>query len=114
MTHKQFDTRKRITVYLSAEEYAAIERRANGSVSSYARKVLLAEENEQATPIPDVRPDAAIRPNVGRKPVPSSALDRLPVMGERLPAKSAARTCKHGTAQGYRCWQCGGKANVSE
>lgn len=124
MTQKQFDARKRITVYLSAEEYAAIEARANGSVSSYARKVLLGDEKHEANRVPDVQPSPAIRETSRRESVSDrdtsesaskkSVMDRLPVVGQPVPApKANARTCKHGTAQGYRCWQCGGKADVN-
>lgn len=43
-----------------------------------------------------------------------SVLDRLPVVGEQHVAKPGAKTCKHGTQKGYRCWQCGGLANVEQ
>ena len=122
MTQKQFDARKRITVYLSAEEYAAIEARANGSVSSYARKVLLGDEKHEANRVPDVQPSPAIRETSRRESVSDrdtsesaskkSVMDRLPSVGERHVARKGAKTCAHGTAQGYHCWQCGGKANV--
>lgn len=132
MTHKQFETRKRITVYLSAEEYAAIETRANGSVSSYARKVLLANGKDEASPIPDVPQDAAIRAPERRKPMPAtvaalraeipeltvaSELDRLPILGEsRSQAKrigaQQGKKCAHGVGKGYHCWQCRGLAII--
>jgi len=45
-------------------------------------------------------------------PVPPMPLSRASrVNGEALPAATPTH-CKHGTARGYRCWQCGGIAQV--
>jgi hypothetical protein len=60
----------------------------------------------KANPIPDMPSNAAVHADVGR--------DAMPAVPAPKPAKSATRTCVHGTAQGYRCWQCGGKAKVNE
>lgn len=43
---------------------------------------------------------------------PANPIERLPVLGEKPAVRKGAKTCVHGRAQGYRCWQCGGKANV--
>jgi len=104
VTRKQFDTRKRITVYLSAEEYAAIEALASGNVSNYARKTLLAG-NHEANTIPDVRPATDVHDDVGRE---SHAV--------RLLASTVCSHCGHGkeTHKGFasscvegKC-RCGG------
>ncbi len=120
---KQFDTRKQVTVYLSAEEYAAIEALASGNVSKYARKALLAgiqERPREPSAIPDVQPELAIRTDGRRKSVPNrivaSLREQIPELktANELPAKSAhtVKRCAHGEAKGYHCWKCGGLAQV--
>lgn len=113
MAQKQFDTRKRIAVYVSAEEYAAIEARAEGNASGYARKVLLASIQD-VPKTPDVRAGE-------REPMPVEStatrdtrriMDRLPLLGEQVKGSGRAKTCVHGKEKGYHCWQCGGLANV--
>lgn len=72
---KRFETRKQITVYLGAEEYAQIEALANGNVSSYARKVLLQSalprEEKQLDRVPDVPASTAIPTPTRRESVPA-------------------------------------------
>jgi hypothetical protein len=63
--------------------------------------------------ISDVLPATDVRTDARRESSAASVLERLPAVGQRTkPAKSTARTCAHGTAKGYNCWQCGGLANV--
>lgn len=31
-------------------------------------------------------------------------------VAEEVPGGKSSKTCAHGTAKGYRCWQCGGIA----
>ena len=117
---KQFDTRKQVTVYLSAEEYAAIEALASGNVSKYARKALLAgiqERRREPSAIPDVQPEPAIRTDGRRKSVPNrivaSLREQIPELktANELPAKRT-RVCAHGIDKGFHCWKCGGLAQV--
>lgn len=60
--------------------------------------------------VPEVRADAEIPAPKRRKPA-AGELD-LPVLGEQHEAKSGKPVCEHGVEKGWRCWQCGGIANV--
>lgn len=77
-----------IHIRLSEREYAEIVSRAAGQkLSKYVRAVLL-----------KVMP-AALEPVARRQGSPAKP--------KRGP------TCKHGTARGWNCWQCGGVAVIS-
>lgn len=82
-----------IHIRLSEREYAEIVSRAAGQkLSKYVRGLLLV--------------------------MPTVELDPHTVAKIGLPAKPAAKpkrgpTCKHGTARGWNCWQCGGVAVVA-
>jgi hypothetical protein len=112
---RMFAERKLVRVYFDAAQYARIEARAHGNVSAYLRDLALREGERETEAIPDVQSAVDVRSPARRDVVSTAAspLDRLPAVGERRAvAKSAARTCAHGVAKGYNCWQCGGLANV--
>jgi hypothetical protein len=107
---------KRVTVLLTEEEYAQVRISAqNVPLSRWFKSLALnaKETNAEVDRIPDVPRNPAIRADRGRESTATSALDRLPVLGERqAPAKRATKTCVHGIAKGFNCWQCGGLAIV--
>lgn len=80
------------------------------------------ETHAEASRIPDVQPEPAIRADARRESVPSvpttpswSVAKRLQTQipglkpASELPSK---RTCAHGMSKGYHCWQCRGIAKV--
>lgn len=66
--------------------------------------------------ISDVQSNADVPTDAGRESVPSgiaaSVRDTLPVLETKPKSKAIAKTCKHGTAKGFNCWQCGGIAQI--
>ena len=113
---------RRITVLLSEEEYTQVRSNAGlVPLSRWFKSLALGvkESRAKTNPIPDVQSQPAIRADVGRKPLPASTVaalrEQIPELktANELPAKRA-RTCAHGTAQGYACWQCGGKAQIEQ
>jgi len=119
--------RARVAVYFTPFELSAIKKQAGDvPLSKWCKKKMLesmvvpsSTKMPSSTNVPkdtrdtvnrtsDLQPDLAIREDVGRESLPS-----VPTLPSKS-AKSPARTCVHGTAQGYRCWQCGGKAKMNE
>jgi hypothetical protein len=127
---------RRVTVLMSEEEYAQVRRNANHvPLSTWFRNLALGERKprEEANRISDVPRNAAIRADVGRESVPAGPTAK-PAIPEARSRSVAARlkaqipelktanelpaprgkVCAHGTAQGYACWQCGGKAQIEQ
>lgn len=108
---------RRVTVLLSEHEYTQVRTSANGiPLSRWFRTLALAGKEAHASPLPDVQSKPAIRADERRESMPSrSVIARLAVQipglkpASELPSK---RTCKHGKAKGFNCWQCGGLAQV--
>lgn len=63
-----------------------------------------------AAPESEVMPSAteSVRPKSGQ------SIRAGVVTGEHRAVEKTSAKCKHGTEKGYRCWQCGGMAKVSE
>lgn len=119
-----FADRKLVKVYFDADQYVQIEARAHGNVSAYLRELAIQDLRNDAGIRVDERSAMSAGVAALREQIPElttaaelpkrSVLDRLPVVGGQHVAKPGAKTCKHGTQKGYRCWQCGGLAHVGE
>lgn len=128
---------KRVTVLLSEEEYAQVRISANKvPLSRYFKNLALGvkQANGETNRIPDMQSNSAIRAPIGRDTVPARivaaldeqtsevptasktrgkrAIDRLPVLGEKLKPSASVKTCAHGIAKGFNCWQCKGLAKI--
>lgn len=88
------EERRRIVIYVGEADYKWIELQAGGNVSGWVREKILSggESLKLELPVPDEVTVSDYR--------------------ERKPMSSKTKTCKHGTAKGWNCWQCGGIANV--
>jgi len=92
--------------YAAVESFTALEAKheaeLDAELDAGAKELAALEESdtwppEQAPPIPPLPLSRASYPGK--------------LNGEALPAATPTH-CKHGTARGYRCWQCGGIAQV--
>jgi hypothetical protein len=94
------EDRRQVTFSLSEADYKWVELQAHGNVSKWCRERILSERNQ------DHRSN-----DVPRSP-------EVPVVQRSVGAperhSASGKTCEHGTAKGYRCWQCGGLAKVAK
>ena len=96
-----FTERARLVLYLEAKDLNRLTEHARGEgkmVVEWARETLLGELTTGTVEL------AGVTARKVGKPAERRASSK--------PAK-AARTCVHGTKEGYNCWQCGGKAIIT-
>lgn len=115
---KIFSQRARVVVYLENEavdRMVAKAREEGKTLVEWARETLV-EGLEDNSDLPRSRGVRMARRGPGAVESP-----KLPCGGSvgvesglREPKAPApgGRTCKHGIAKGYRCWQCGGMAVI--
>jgi hypothetical protein len=101
--------RRLLKVYLEAldfEALAARAREAGKAVSEYTRRLILEDLASRTMP------GAATEPAQPEAIAISAEVQDVPTRKSAPNAKSGARACAHGTKAGYRCWQCGGLAQI--
>jgi hypothetical protein len=105
---RRFENRKQVTFSVSEAEYKWIELQASGNISQWCHEQVLADYDGAEPRRADVSHQREA--NSGRVEVPISA--EMPTAPN--PSKKQGSVCKHGTAKGYNCWQCGSVAKVGE
>lgn len=107
-----FMERSRLVVYVEASDLTRLTEKARSegkTVVEWARETLLGElEDSSGLPrTPAVR--VAERRTL---PVELDAVAAEGPRGKVTVEKSKERTCKHGVAKSWHCWQCGGIAVI--
>lgn len=101
--------RKAVTVYLSEAEYKWVELQADGNLSDWCReKVLAGKQTEELQ-------DALVAEHRRNHPEFEPAFEAAGEMAKNVAKdiRNLLKTCVHGRARGYNCWQCGGLAKVA-
>lgn len=112
VVRKIFSDRARLVVYVEAQDLNRLTEKARDegrTLVEWARERLL-EELEAGTPVRRVKPVRV----VGRRALSAvrsvAVAEASPVKADESGHTHKAKCCKHGTAKGHNCWQCGGIA----
>lgn len=101
---KSFEKLKTLSVHMEEREYKWVELQARGSVSSWARGILLAGMPSESTGAVEGVQFSSLPNPIARK---TEKLEN-----ESISAAPKQKTCPHGKAKDYYCGMCQGKANV--